>query len=43
MHEVGSLALILVCAPCSAGKNTERMSAGLGNPILGATSRVIRK
>lgn len=43
MEEFGSLALILVCAPCRAGKKTEWSKAGLGCPILGATSRVILK
>lgn len=43
MEEFGSLALIFVCAPCRAGKKTECIKAGLGSPILGATSRVILK
>lgn len=41
--EFVSLADIFVLAPCSAGKNVEWMSAGLGNPRRGATSLVIRK
>lgn len=43
MDEVGSLALILVCAPWRAGKNTECKRAGFINFNLGATSRVMRK
>ena len=41
MEEFGSLADILVLAPCRAGKKDEWMSAGLENPRRGATSRVI--
>lgn len=43
MEELGSLALILVWAPCRAGKKVECSRAGLGYPILGATSLVILK
>lgn len=43
MVELGSLALILVCAPGKAGKKVECNKAGLGKPILGATSLVILK
>ena len=43
IEEVGSLELILDCEPCRAGKNMECRRAGLGNPSLGATSRVMRK
>lgn len=43
IDELASLALILVCAPCRAGKKVECSRAGLGCPILGATSRVILK
>ena len=43
MEEEAEDALILVLEPCSAGKNFEWMSAGLGSFIRGATSRVMRK
>jgi len=39
----GSLALILVCGPCRAGKNFEWMSVGFGYFSFWATSRVKRK
>ena len=41
--DVGSLELILVFAPCNAGKNVENIREGLGQPSRGATSRVILK
>jgi hypothetical protein len=41
--ELGSLAFILVCAPCSAGKNVECINAGFLYLRRGATSLVIRK
>ena len=40
---LGSLALILLCAPWRAGKNVEWSRAGLEQFILGATSLVILK
>lgn len=43
IEELGSLALIFVCAPCKAGKNVEWSKAGFKQPIRGATSLVIRK
>lgn len=43
IEELGSLALIFVCAPCKAGKNVEWSRAGFKHPIRGATSLVIRK
>jgi len=41
--EFSSEADIFVWAPCKAGKKDECIRAGLGQPNLGATSRVIRK
>lgn len=43
MLEFVSEALIFVCGPCSAGKNLEWSSAGLGYLSFAATSRVRRK
>ena len=43
IDEFGSLLLILVFAPCRAGKNVEWINAGLCKFNLGATSRVILK
>lgn len=43
IEEVMSEALILLLAPCRAGKKVECKRAGFCNPIFGATSRVIRK
>ena len=43
MLEFRSDALILVCGPCSAGKNLEWISVGFGYLSLPATSRVSRK
>lgn len=43
IDELGSLALILLCAPCNAGKKVECIKAGFKLPILGATSLVILK
>ena len=43
MEDEASLALILDCGPCSAGKKEEWSNAGLKKPRRGATSRVIRK
>lgn len=40
---LGSLALILVCGPCKAGKNFEWIRVGLGYFSFWATSRVRRK
>ena len=39
MAEVSSLADILDCAPCSAGKNLEWISAGLRKPSFGARAQ----
>lgn len=43
IEALGSLADILSCAPCNAGRKVECTRDGLGNLSLAATSRVIRK
>ena len=43
IDELGSLADIFVCAPCNAGKNLDKISAGFLHFKTGAISRVIRK